>query len=93
MERKLVNFQRTGNFSIGMPVIGDNFFTDTLIIWPKVFGGYEYGVILYDEGYEYLIFVDEYGNSLVPELKDVVEKHRDNVNLLFKKANEWFNLK
>lgn len=35
-----------GNMSVGSPATEENPFTDALIIWPKVSGGYNFGVLL-----------------------------------------------
>lgn len=48
-----------------MPTTEETFFTDALIIWPKVSGGYQFGALLYDENVEYSIYIDSEGNALL----------------------------
>lgn len=83
----------TGNLCVGCPseTAGD-FFTDSLIIWPKAFGGYDYGLILYEEDTQYQIYVDSSGKPLDSAYDEVVERHRENADLLFAKAENLWQL-
>ena len=81
----------TGNLAISMP--SEDYFSDSLIIWPNL-KGYEYGLILYDEeNNEYMIDVDENKNPKDSEYKEIANDHKDNIDILFEKANEFWNLK
>ena len=81
----------TGNMSVGCPVVNENPFTDALIIWPKLFGKYELGVLLYDEdGTGYSVYIDADGNALFEEDKDVVSRHSETIkDLLIKADRKW----
>ncbi len=82
----------TGNLALSVPSEDDNPFTDSLIIWPNVDGSYEYGIILYEGEDEWQIYVDENGQALDPQYDEVIENHQENVDLLFEKANERWDL-
>ena len=80
----------TGNLSVGMPAADENPFTDALIIWPALSGSYEFGVILYEEGNGYQVYIDADGNALSKEYEEVVSRHSDNIkNLLMMADNRW----
>ncbi len=80
----------TGNMSVGMPSTDENFFTDSLIIWPTLSGKYNFGVILYEEGKGYQVYIDADGNALSMEYKDVVSRHSDNIkSLLMTADSRW----
>ena len=83
----------TGNMSVGLPAMNENPFTDALIIWPKIIGKYELGVLLYDEdGTEYAVYIDADGNALSEEDKDVVSRHREVIEDLLIKADEKWSI-
>lgn len=90
----------TGNLSIVMPSEGDEIsFNDGLIVWPKAFGGFEYGVILYEptsdnESIQYQIYIDEEGNAIESDEETalITKKHKDSINILLEKANEMWDL-
>ena len=76
--------------SVGMPSTDENLFTDSLIIWPTLSGNYKFGVILYEEGKGYQVYIDAYGNALSMEYKDVVSRHSDNIkSLLMTADSRW----
>jgi len=80
----------TGNMSVGSPATEENPFTDALIIWPKVIGGYNFGVLLYENDMEYAIYIDSEGNALSKEDEDIVSKHSVIIrNLLMKADEKW----
>ena len=80
----------TGNMSVGSPTTEENYFTDALIIWPKVSGGYDFGVILYEIDMEYSIYIDSKGNALSKEDEDIVSQHSDSIlNLLMIADKRW----
>ena len=81
----------TGNLSVGVPSENDNFYTDALIIWPNL-KGYEYGLILYEKEDEYLIELNNNREPIDNKYKDIMKKHQENIDVLFKKANERWNL-
>lgn len=69
----------TGNFAVGFPGTSEDPFTDGLIIWPKIFGGYEYGVILKDpndpsNGYMFYITPD--GQAIDAEYQEIAVQCR-----------------
>lgn len=80
----------TGNMSVGSPATEENPFTDALIIWPKVIGGYHFGVLLYEDGMEYAVYIDSEGNALSKEDEDFVSRHRESIrNLLMMADERW----
>lgn len=80
----------TGNMSVGSPATEENPFTDALIIWPKVVGGYNFGALLYENDMQYAIYIDSEGNALSEEDEDIVSKHSDIIrNLLMKTDEKW----
>lgn len=83
----------TGNLSVGMPVTDENIFTDALIIWPTLSGKYNYGVLLYEEGAEYTVYIDADGNALSKEYEDVVSRHRDQIETLLMMADHKWNIR
>lgn len=83
----------TGNLSISMPIRSNNNYTDSLIIWPNL-RNYEYGLILYDENNnEYMIEINENKEPKDSEYKEIINIHKENIDILFDKANEFWNLK
>jgi len=84
-----------GNMSVGLPSADENPFTDALIIWPKITGKYELGVLLYDEdGTGYSVYINADGNALYEADKDAVSRHREAIkNLLIKADEKWSILK
>ena len=80
----------TGNMSVGSPTTEDNVFTDALIIWPKISGGYDFGVLLYENDMEHAIYIDSEGNALSKEDEDIVSRHSDMIrDLLMKADKRW----
>ena len=81
----------TGNLSVGLPAADENVFTDALIIWPELSGGYQFGVLLYDENaIEYAIYIDPAGKALSKKDEDLVSQHRDNIrDLLIMADKKW----
>ncbi len=82
----------TGNLSVGMPVTGEDFFTDFLVIWPKVFGGYEYGVSVEVDGEDRQIYIKADGSAVHPEDNWIVERCRDHIDALLNKAKAMWDL-
>lgn len=73
----------------------------TLVIWPEVFGGYEYGLRVEDESGGYEIIVDSNGNALrldgqsdneFEQSVAVIEKNRESIQKIFEKANNLWAL-
>ncbi|MDO4416083.1 MAG: hypothetical protein Q4C20_13490 [Erysipelotrichaceae bacterium] len=83
----------SGNLYIGLPVVNENPFRDALNIWPQMSGQYELGVLLYDQdGTEHAVYIDEDGNALNEEDKDVVSHHKEAIQDLLIKADEKWKL-
>ncbi len=82
----------TGNMTVGSPTTEGNVFTDALIIWPKVSGGYDYGVLLYENDMEYAIYIDSNGNALSKEDEDIVSRHSDSIRNLLMMADERWDI-
>jgi hypothetical protein len=82
----------TGNLCVSFPVSDDNYFTDCLIIWPKVSGDYEYGVILSEGDESYQIYIHADGSAVNPEDSAVVTRKQDDIHTLLQKAEEMWNL-
>ena len=81
----------SGNLFVGLPTVNENPFRDALIIWPKINGQYELGVLLYDEdGTEHLVYIGADGNALAEEDKAVVSRHREAIKDLLLKAEHFF---
>ena len=83
----------TGNLCVGLPAEGDDPFTDFLVIWPKAFGGCEYGVSLREDDAEYQIYIRADGSAVRPEDQALVDRHRQTVEALLQRAEEMWDLK
>lgn len=86
----------TGNLAVVSPDA-----TYTLIIWPEVFGGYEYGLRVQDESGGYEIMVDAKGNALridgqsdreFEQTVAVIENNKDNIQTIFEKVHNLWDL-
>ena len=66
---------------------------EALIIWPSIFDGYEYGFRLQKEEKAYEIYVDENMNPIYEKDAHIVNKFKTELEELFSKANETWNLK
>ena len=83
----------SGNLSVGLPSVKGNLFTDALLIWPKITGKYELGMLLYEEdGTEYSVYIDSDGNALSEEDKAVVSRHKEAIKDLLTKADEKWDI-
>ncbi|AEV67192.1 hypothetical protein [Acetivibrio clariflavus] len=66
-----------------------------LIIWPKIFGKYIYGVRIQQEEVVYSIYVDE---NLKPiysgneEIKNIINKYKPELEILYNNAKKKWNL-
>ena len=83
----------TGNLTAGMPTTDNNPFTDFLVIWPKPFGGYEYGISLTVDGTNYQIMIDEDGKSIDPQFDEITERCKETIDILLGKADKIWNLR
>lgn len=80
-------FSFTGNLSVGRSGEG---FTDALIVWPKIKGSYEYGVILFEDETMYQIEIDRNGMPLDAEFDLVVKRHTESIHALLQQARrQW----
>jgi hypothetical protein len=82
----------TGNLGVGIPSIDENLFTDALMIWPKMGGGYEYGALLYEGDNGYQVYIDANGNAIDKVFDEVVARHRDNIESLLIKADVMWDI-
>ena len=82
----------TGNMSVGSPTTEENDFTDALIIWPKVSGRYDFGVLLYENDMEHAIYIDSEGNALSKEDADIVSRHSESIRKLLMTADERWGI-
>ena len=82
----------TGNLSVGLPSIDDNPFTDFLIIWPKVFGGFEYGISLSKDKQVYQIYISADGTAVYPKDSKIVKEYQDTINDLLYRAKRMWDL-
>lgn len=85
----------TGNLAVGFPGASDDPFTDGLIIWPKLFGGYEYGVILNDpndpsSGYMFYITPD--GQAVDTEYQEIAVQCQTTIKELLERANKYWEI-
>ncbi len=82
----------TGNLSVGLPETDGNPFTDFLIIWPKLSGGYEYGVSLTEGNENYQIYITADGSAVYPENSEVVARKQETIDALLHRAEEMWDL-
>lgn len=71
-----------------------------MFIWPKIFSGAEYGITLYEENYSRQIMVDSSGAFLsgvdslseaeVNELRELYEKHKDEIREVISAAKDFW---
>ena len=83
----------TGNLAAGFPGTDENPFTDGLIIWPKLRGGYECGVILNskeDDDSGYMFYIDADGNAVDEAYQPIAEKYRDVIRELMERAETFW---
>ena len=83
----------TGNLAVGFPGTDENPFTDGLIIWPKLRGGYECGVILNskeDDDSGYMFYIDADGNAVDEAYQSIAEKYRDVIRELMERAETFW---
>lgn len=68
---------------------------DGLVIWPLLFGGYEYGIRLQSDGEVYEVYVDENMNPISKDDAVAVqqlEKRKVDIEKMISKANEIWHL-
>ena len=102
----------TGNLGIGLPALAlengeEVLFTDSLIIWPRMFGEPEVGVILYEYDFQeggvtcdshqlYITAAGEYrpyGDTAEDAANArLLEEHRENVTRLLVRAGEVWGI-
>ncbi len=82
----------TGNLCVGLPAADENPFTDFLVIWPKVFGGYEYGVSVSADGQAYQIYVDSDGSAVDPAYNEIADSYQEEIDDLLHRAQEMWDL-
>ena len=102
----------TGNLGIGLPALTlengkEAVFTDSLLIWPHLFGEPELGVILYEYGLQedgvtcagHQLYITPEGDYLPysdgaedAANQAVLEEHRENVEALLARAREIWGL-
>ena len=70
-------------------------FTDGLIIWPKFFGGYEYGVILNDPNDPsggYMFYITPDGQAVDAEYQEIAAQCQTTIKELLERANEYWEI-
>ena len=82
----------TGNMTVGLPATPEEFFTDFMVIWPKPFGGYKYGVSLTVDEENYQIYINPDGTAVDPVYNEIIEQNQDTVNDLLNKADQMWHL-
>lgn len=85
----------TGNLAVGFPGTDENPFTDGLILWQKLSGGYEYGVILNSRETDdtgYMFYIDAQGRALDAEYEEFAEKYQDVIAELLERAESVWQL-
>ena len=82
----------TGNLFVGLPGTDENTFTDCLFIWPKASGGYEYGVIVSENGESYQIYIQPDGSAVDSENSEIVARFRETIDTLLRRANARWDL-
>ena len=83
----------TGNLSVGLPSTDGNPFTDFLVIWPKLGGGYEYGVSLTADATNYQIMINNDGSAVDPAYSEITASCKETIDILLLKANRMWTLK
>ena len=83
----------TGNLSVGLPAEDDNPFTDFLVIWPKVFGGYEYGISLTEGETNYQIYIHADGSAVDPRQREIAERNKETIEDLLQKADAVWDIR
>ena len=83
----------TGNLSVGLPAEDDNPFTDFLVIWPKVFGGYEYGISLTEGETNYQIYIHADGSAVDPRQREIAERNKETIEDLLQKADAMWDIR
>lgn len=81
----------TGNLAVSNSETGE-----LLIIWPLIFGGYEYGIRVEQDGVGYEIYVDENMNPIDKDdtyAVQAIEKNKAGIEALLSNANEMWPLK
>ncbi len=84
-------FSFTGNLAVTKNGAGKS-----LIIWPKIFGGYTYGFHIRKDESDYQIYVDKNYNPINKDDEVTVQKVNEcktELEELFSKANEMWQLK
>lgn len=82
----------TGNLSIVSPSTDDNPFVDALIIWPEIFGGCEYGVLLEEGEEELQIYINTDGSAVYPEDSEATSRHKETIDALLQRARKMWDL-
>ena len=62
----------------------------SLIIWPKLFGGYKYGLQLNEDDVMYSIEIED--GIVDKEYQDLVDKNKDEIKILFEKARKQWKI-
>ena len=83
----------TGNLSVGLPAEDDNPFTDFLVVWPKVFGGYGYGISLTEGATNYQIYLHEDGSAVDPRQREIAERNKETIEDLLQKADAMWDIR
>lgn len=81
----------TGNLAVSNSETGE-----LLIIWPLIFGGYEYGIRIQQGETAYEIYVDKNMNPIDKDdtyAVQIIEEHKAGIEALLTKANEMWPLK
>lgn len=81
----------TGNLGVSNSKKGE-----FLIIWPLIFGGYEYGIRIQQGETAYEIYVDKNMNPIDKDdtyAVQIIEEHKAGIEALLTKANEMWPLK
>ena len=84
-----------GNLAVGFPAEESDQITDGLIIWPKMFGGYEYGAMLQslEKGTDgYMFYIDAHGNAIDAEYQAVAERYSEVISELLSRAKSHWDL-
>ena len=67
-------------------------FTDCLIIWPRLLGGYDYGVIISEGDEDFSIYINADGSAIEPEASEVISRHQEDIDDLLSRAKKMWNL-
>ena len=84
-------FQFTGHLCV-FSTKDNDMLSDTLIIWLRLFDGYDYDVFLSEGDESFFIDINANGSAVYPEESEIVVRNQKDIDDLLSKAKEMWNL-